>query len=103
MGKQNFPLMVILERNNPPPPPKQPANSVQQVVPRIRKTLLPLPTVKMATILPTEPILNQDDLMFTVGSIVECKTCFEEVLTGEVLAFEYNNKILMLSIYFLLI
>lgn len=45
----------------------------------------------------TEQSILNHDLMFTVGSTVQCKTCFDEIVVGEVLAFEYKNKILMLS------
>lgn len=37
------------------------------------------------------------DLMFRVGSVVECHTLHDEVLTGEVLAFEYAYKLLVLQ------
>ena len=37
------------------------------------------------------------DLMFRVGSHVECHTLHNEVITGEVLAFEYPCKILVLK------
>ncbi|KAH8257451.1 hypothetical protein KR038_010198, partial [Drosophila bunnanda] len=33
---------------------------------------------------------------FTLGSIVRCKTCFNEVISGEVLAFDLGVKMLML-------
>ncbi|KAF7496424.1 Protein LSM12 -like protein [Sarcoptes scabiei] len=46
----------------------------------------------------TEQSILNHDLMFTVGSTVQCKTCFDEIVVGEVLAFEYKNKILMLKI-----
>ncbi|KAH8343439.1 hypothetical protein KR059_010944, partial [Drosophila kikkawai] len=33
---------------------------------------------------------------FTLGSIVRCKTCFEEIFSGEVVAFDLGVKMLML-------
>lgn len=53
----------------------------------------------MTTILPTELISNKKLLVLNIGDIVECRTCFEEIFTGEVMAFDYENqnKILVLS------
>lgn len=51
----------------------------------------------MAAILSTDRILNNDIMVLNVGSIVQCKTCYNENITGEVMAFEYDNKILVLS------
>ncbi|KAH9419325.1 uncharacterized protein LOC113790151 [Dermatophagoides pteronyssinus] len=54
----------------------------------------------MTTILPTELISNKKLLVLNIGDIVECRTCFEEIFTGEVMAFDYENqnKILVLKI-----
>ena len=38
---------------------------------------------------------------FNIGSIVNCKTCFNEEIQGEVLAFDQHVKILTLSILLL--
>lgn len=38
-----------------------------------------------------------DSLAFTPGQQVQCKTRFEEVFKGEVLAFDLNSKILILK------
>lgn len=37
---------------------------------------------------------------FTVGSTVACTTCFHQVIEGEVLAFDPQSKMLILSILF---
>uniref|UniRef100_A0A182LX51 AD domain-containing protein n=1 Tax=Anopheles culicifacies TaxID=139723 RepID=A0A182LX51_9DIPT len=37
---------------------------------------------------------------FTIGSIVECTTCFEANIEGEVMAFDQQTKMLILSILF---
>ncbi|OTF73134.1 Anticodon-binding domain containing protein [Euroglyphus maynei] len=54
----------------------------------------------MTTILPTDLISNKKLMVLNIGDIVECRTCFEEILTGEVMAFEHENqnKILVLKI-----
>lgn len=39
--------------------------------------------------------------IFSLGSIVWCRTCYDAEIEGEVLAFEPQNKILILSILFL--
>lgn len=36
--------------------------------------------------------------LFSVGTIVSCKTCFGDDFEGEVTAFDYQTKILFLSI-----
>lgn len=38
-----------------------------------------------------------NDIMFIDGSIIKCTTMHDEVITGEVLAFEYDSKLLVLS------
>ncbi|KAH9370621.1 hypothetical protein HPB48_010716 [Haemaphysalis longicornis] len=35
---------------------------------------------------------------FALGSVVSCKTCYDQVIEGEVLAFDQQTKALMLSI-----
>ena len=37
------------------------------------------------------------DCMFTVGSLVSCVTCFDTTVEGEVIAFDYNKRLLILS------
>lgn len=37
---------------------------------------------------------------FTIGSIVICKTCYNQDIEGEVLAFDQHSKMLILSILF---
>ena len=37
------------------------------------------------------------ECMFTVGSCVSIITCFNETIEGEVIAFDYNKKLLILS------
>lgn len=37
---------------------------------------------------------------FSIGSIVVCKTCFDQTVEGEVLAFDQQTKMLILSILF---
>ena len=34
---------------------------------------------------------------FSVGSLVSCKTCYNQVIEGEVLAFDQPTKMLILS------
>lgn len=41
---------------------------------------------------------NEEFNLFSVGTIVSCKTCFGEDHEGEVVAFDYQTKILFLSI-----
>ncbi|XP_023237767.1 LOW QUALITY PROTEIN: protein LSM12-like [Centruroides vittatus] len=48
--------------------------------------------VKMAT---TDE--NEDFTLFTVGSIVRCKTCHQQTVEGEVVAFDYQTKMLILK------
>lgn len=50
--------------------------------------LLPKMKINMAT----------DDNYFTVGMVVSCKTCHGQNVQGEVLAFDYNSKVLVISI-----
>ena len=38
---------------------------------------------------------------FSIGSIVACKTCFSKEIEGEVLAFDPQTKMLILSILFI--
>ena len=35
---------------------------------------------------------------FSIGSIVTCKTCYQQKIHGEVLAFDYGTKMLAISI-----
>lgn len=37
---------------------------------------------------------------FSKGAIVECTTCFDQVVQGEVIAFDQPTKMLVLSILF---
>lgn len=37
---------------------------------------------------------------FSVGSIVSCVTCYKKEIEGEVLAFDFQTKMLVLSILF---
>lgn len=37
---------------------------------------------------------------FTVGSIVSCTTCFDQNIEGEVLSFDQQTKMLILSMLF---
>lgn len=37
---------------------------------------------------------------FSIGSIVACTTCYNQNIEGEVLAFDLQTKILILSKYF---
>lgn len=37
------------------------------------------------------------DHMFVAGSVVSCTTCYKEVIEGEVIAFDYHKRILILS------
>lgn len=37
---------------------------------------------------------------FSIGSIVACKTCFSKEIEGEVLAFDPQTKMLILSILY---
>lgn len=41
--------------------------------------------------------LNYSDC-FNIGSVVSCRTCFQKEIEGEVLAFDSQTKILILSI-----
>lgn len=43
---------------------------------------------------------NEEFNLFSVGTIVSCKTCFGEDHEGEVVAFDYQTKILFLSILY---
>lgn len=43
---------------------------------------------------------NEEFNLFSVGTIVSVKTCFGEDHEGEVVAFDYQTKILFLSILF---
>jgi len=38
-----------------------------------------------------------EDIMFTPGSIVSCVTCFDQNLSGEVVAFDYERKVLVIK------
>lgn len=38
---------------------------------------------------------------FTIGSTVSCTTCFNQNIEGEVLAFDHQTKMLILSILFI--
>ncbi|KAK2164292.1 hypothetical protein LSH36_66g03012 [Paralvinella palmiformis] len=38
-----------------------------------------------------------DDNYFTVGMVVSCKTCHGQNVQGEVLAFDYNSKVLVIK------
>lgn len=38
---------------------------------------------------------------FNIGSIVACRTCYQKNIEGEVLAFDAQTKILILSILFI--
>jgi hypothetical protein len=40
---------------------------------------------------------DMTECMFTVGSIVSCLTCFDTRIEGEVIAFDYSKKLLVLS------
>ncbi len=40
---------------------------------------------------------DMTECMFTVGSIVSCLTCFDARIEGEVIAFDYSKKLLVLS------
>ena len=40
------------------------------------------------------------DGLFKVGNFVSCKTCFEERISGEVMAYDIGSKMLALSILF---
>jgi len=45
-------------------------------------------------------MMATDDItecMFTVGSIVSCLTCFDVKIEGEVIAFDYTKRLLVLS------
>jgi len=47
-----------------------------------------------------EMMANTDDMtecMFTVGSVVSCVTCFDVNIEGEVIAFDYNKRLLVLK------
>ena len=37
------------------------------------------------------------ECMFTVGSLVSCVTCFDVNIEGEVIAFDYTKRLLILS------
>ena len=37
------------------------------------------------------------ECMFTVGSLVSCVTCFDVSVEGEVIAFDYTKRLLILS------
>lgn len=37
---------------------------------------------------------------FNIGSVVACKTCYEKEIEGEVLAFDPQTKMLILSILY---
>jgi len=37
------------------------------------------------------------DCMFTVGSLVSCVTCFDTTVEGEVIAFDYTKRLLILK------
>jgi len=40
---------------------------------------------------------DMTECMFTVGSIVSCLTCFDARIEGEVIAFDYSKKLLVLK------
>lgn len=40
---------------------------------------------------------------FTIGSIVICKTCYNQEIEGEVVAFDPQSKMLILSILYYII
>lgn len=45
-------------------------------------------------------MMASDDItecMFTVGSIVSCLTCFDQKIEGEVIAFDYTKRLLVLK------
>lgn len=42
---------------------------------------------------------TSNDDYFYPGTIVNCTTCYEDVIKGEVLSFDYGTKILVLSKY----
>lgn len=42
-----------------------------------------------------------DGEFFTIGSTVSCTTCFDQNIEGEVLAFDQNTKMLILSEYWM--
>lgn len=39
----------------------------------------------------------KEDLVFTVGSFIKLSTVHGEIITGEVLAFQYELKLIVLS------
>ena len=41
--------------------------------------------------------INDGNEYFSVGSLVSCKTCHNQVIEGEVLAFDQPTKMLILS------
>jgi len=47
------------------------------------------------------PIIMTDDIgtecVFTTGSCVSCVTCFDETIEGEVIAFDYQKRLLILK------
>ncbi len=45
---------------------------------------------------------DMTECMFTVGSIVSCLTCFDARIEGEVIAFDYSKKLLVLSMSYVL-
>ncbi|XP_054156757.1 protein LSM12-like [Oppia nitens] len=47
----------------------------------------------------TNPTAAEDitDCMFTVGSIVSCLTCYDQRVDGEVIAFDYTKRLLILK------
>lgn len=40
---------------------------------------------------------GEEFILFTVGTIVSCKTCFNQEFEGEVLAFDYQTKMLVIK------
>lgn len=48
----------------------------------------------------TAAVVNAVNDCFSIGSTVLCTTCFKDEVEGEVLAFDHNTKMLILSILF---
>jgi len=60
------------------------------------KPLPSVPTVKFGH--SVNVIMSEDvELMFNSGSVVAVKTCFNHAIEGEVIAFDYNKRVLLIK------
>lgn len=42
--------------------------------------------------------MEETGFAYNVGDIVQCKTCHGDVMEGEVIAFDYNSRLIAISI-----